>query len=224
MEPKEQQEVYDTITERFLKVYTDKVEEDYNEIIKDLFSKDYRSIIIIGSAYLEDILKSSLIETYYKKRRKKVLDKIEREMTFSFTNTSLYGQGYYSKEIYDLIENIRKIRNIYAHNPKIKQNELQKIKSHQSNLKKALDKGWFTRHQEEIEKLTDLDKKILIIIFENLIINIISLQMWIIPTQKLCSLELIDKFPYAKCIINLGEITRHTLNHFENKFGEMDLY
>tara|TARA_B100001778_G_scaffold288312_1_gene256556 strand:+ start:69 stop:734 length:666 start_codon:yes stop_codon:yes gene_type:complete len=214
----EQQKIIDEISKEYLHPYVVNIEEEFDSVLEELFEKDARSIIIIGCAYLEDLLKRCFLETMTKEGQKRFLSEHNREITISLTSNLLYSQDYLSKEIFDLINFIRKIRNKYAHKPILSKIDKDSINGLNANLREIIDKRWISRKLEDIGRNKDIDAQLYIIIFENLFLGLLSLNTWIHPSQKLAKLTFAPAKNHLIVSLHVAEISKHTKDYYANKF------
>lgn len=208
---------YFDIKNKYLAIHTTKREDSINTLFKNLLKEDLRPLVIIGTAYIEEICKECFLNSISASSRKKFTNAHGRELTFSFITNILWAQNYISDDIYDMLNHLRSVRNKMAHKAILEQHDDQFIESKSTEINSILNKGWVTRNAEEIEKLNDLNATFFIAI-ENLFFGLLGLSMWIIPEQKLAKLTFIDGQKFLKVYVDMESFDHRTLGYFKKKY------
>jgi len=218
MNKEEKDILYRNILDKYVSQRAQSFENDFDTVLNGLFDKDPRTIVIVGSAFLEELCKSCFLSTMTELGRIKFIDDHSRELTFSLTSNMLFSQDYLSKEIFDLINSLRRIRNHYAHSPIIKEKQMNSIDELTENVRKIIDNRWVTRYQESISQNKSLAAQLYLVVFENLMVGLISLHIWTNPNQKLAKLQFVKNQKSIKLAINVSVFNEYTEGYFREKY------
>ena len=214
----EKNEIYKNIKEKYTEQHIKKFESRIDNILEELALQNKRSLIIMGCAYLEEVCKNCIYETMTKEGIKKFNGNHKRELTFSLASTLLYAQDYISEDIFSLISYVRDIRNKFAHVPLLEESHMQNINDRTKKIRKLLDSRWTTRNIKRIQTIEGDDPQLYYILFENLMLGFMGLQMFIIPDQKLARLQFVKNQDFLRVKIDVGSFNEKSESYFEKKF------
>ena len=220
MDEERKNEIYKELISKYYRPCVSKQESKILDILNELATQNTRSLVILGCAYLEELCKECVLATMTKEGKKEYIKRHNRELTFSFASTFLYAQNYISLEIFQILNQIRDIRNKYAHEPVIDENLMKSIKSKTESLRDSLKNRWLTLDTKRILKLSDSDDQLYFIVFENLFIGFLALELFISPYDKIVKLKFIPNQTNLKIHINASLINENTLKNFKIKFGK----
>lgn len=242
MEVERKDELYNIILDKYIAEHLDIRAEKISAIVRDLFTQDIRGLLIIGSAYLEELCFECFLQTLIKgNRRKKFVKDLKREMTFSMTSNLLWAQNYLSDDVYELITLIRDARNQVAHNAILEQSHSDKIESKANKIKELMEGRSFAFDTEKfkenhiskaimlnrykvigsspLNKLNEHKEQFLTAIAD-LISGLNILSLWMIPEERLAIYLKHQETKFLTVTVFDNNFTEDTLNHFSNKFSK----
>jgi len=86
------------------------------------------------------------------------------------------------------------------------------------NVRKIIDNRWVTRYQESISQNKSLAAQLYLVVFENLMVGLISLHIWTNPNQKLAKLQFVKNQKSIKLAINVSVFNEYTEGYFREKY------
>lgn len=208
----------DEIQKRFFSGFAEKRTATMDELFNDLKKRDLRSMILIGSSYIEELCKECFLSTLTEGSRSKFADTFNTNITFSFASNILYAQDFISKDVISLIDLLRKVRNDLAHNAVLTADHRKSIDSRIEKLKELTNGRLFTRFEEDVKKM-DLQQATCFMLIEQLCYSLISLSMWILPTQRLAKMIYQNEYPFMRVLILIDNFNPGTTEPlFEKKY------
>jgi len=139
-------------------------------------------------------------------------------ITFSFTSQFLNANNYISDDIYNLIYNLRKIRNIYSHNAIIQNEDVASIKSRKKTITDILANRWVTSNYNDLKTMKE-ENAFYYILIENLTYSLIALNFWIIPNYHLATVQFIQAETQIKVTTHVGNFNEYLFSLFSQKFN-----
>ncbi|NEM99459.1 hypothetical protein [Pontibacter burrus] len=233
-------QIYKEVADKYFKLYVDSRSEKVKTVLLDLHSQSLRGLVIIGSAYIEELCKECFLFTLSKGERRKKFEKdLRREMTFSLTSTFLWSQDYFANNVYEIISCIRDVRNKLAHNAIIEQSHSDYIEARAKKIIDLVQDRWIAANLPEkinfipLLKLKCFDdnklyngklkneeelKEIFFKAISDIVVGLIILSKWIIPEQKLIRLSLEPGSEHIGVTFFEDRFDHNTLGYFDDKF------
>lgn len=161
----------------------EKQSEKIESIFLDMINSDLRTNIILGTAYLEELLMFCVSATMTEDGWKTFLKKQKANLTYSLNLHLLYGQNHISKDFFQALDSIYKIRNLYAHNAFLMDKQEQSITATITNLKELVEDRFFDFYEESKIPKTG-DDKFLYRLMSSLALTLNMLGLAIVPGRR----------------------------------------
>lgn len=202
--------------------YIGRLIEDRDERIEKVFLEmingNQRSLMITGTAYLEELLMDCVSATMYYTQWKTFYKAHKMTLTFNFNLHLLYGQNHMSYTVFKIFLDLYDIRNKYAHNALLRNDHKASIDAKIMNLKNTLKDRINDYFPTENLNLPE-EQKFLFRLMSNLALLLNSLSLSIIPNHQIPYLTLYDALPHMGMIISPDEeITDEIVNIYKNRF------
>lgn len=209
----------ETVYKRILSNYIDpsikEQELRIENVLMELLNQNTRSLIIIANAFVEELLKNCFYSTMTEKGRKKY----NSTNQLNFLINILFAQDYLSEDIFTILDNLRNIRNDFAHKSLLNNGLENRISNWKSEVLEILNNRWLSRFVEKFPKDMPEEQKQFFIIYENLIYGLALLNNFIIPEQKLVRLQFVEGEKYLKVFINVSGFNQYSMGYFDIKYN-----
>ncbi|MDX2173665.1 MAG: hypothetical protein SFY56_11120 [Bacteroidota bacterium] len=192
--------------------------KDFEQVLNYLKTNDIRSLVIIGVSYIEGLLKDIMIESFSKNKRVDFFEKIKFSYSFSFGIEYLYAKSAITEEIYIVLNNLRKLRNIYAHHAILKENETKEVSGRINNIEKIISKGWGSSATKEFDKIGSDELVWVFVAIENLGLGLIALKYHTIPEANMVTLAYKPGVPHLSVAWHSNITSEGIMDCYRNKF------
>ncbi|MGE6218950.1 hypothetical protein ACQKCH_03905 [Nubsella zeaxanthinifaciens] len=210
----------DTFVEKYLNANIAKKEHRLEKVFTRLLQNDFEVSALVATSYLEELIKESF-NSFNDLDSTGGYKRFKMSTTHGFRIAYLYSRGYIDKKTHDVLNNLRDIRNVVAHQAVLEAVDRSIVKEHLNRIKNICDNGLLYR-PNIYDNIKDEELKFLVMVTENLSLAFLQLNQYINPFKKIAKIFYANK-GYGKgfsCAVTAQYIDWMTLWFLENRCYE----